>query len=105
MARISIPRSARAGEIVTVKTLFPHPMETGYRRDTLGAQIPRDIVAEFVCTYDGRPVFRAELQPGIAANPFFAFKLRADRSGTLEFRWTDQHGNTTVETRELAVTP
>lgn len=104
-ARISVPARASAGEIVDVKTLFSHPMETGYRRDTLGAPIPRNIVREFVCTYDGRVVFRAELEPGIAANPFFAFSLRADRSGELAFRWTDQDGVTTVETRALAVDP
>ena len=104
-ARISVPSRARAGEIINVKTLFSHPMETGYRRDAVGAPIPRDIVSEFICSYDGRTVFRAELKPGIAANPYFAFSVRADRSGTLTFRWTDQHGNTTVETRELSVDP
>ncbi len=104
-ARISVPSRARSGEIISIKTLFSHPMETGYRRDALGLAIPRDIVSEFVCSYDGRAVFRAELNPGIAANPFFAFSVRADRSGTLEFRWTDQDGNVTVETRELAVEP
>jgi sulfur-oxidizing protein SoxZ len=80
-------------------------MESGFRRDSSGAQIPRNILTEFVCLYNGRQAFRAELHPAIAANPFLAFHLRADVSGTLEFRWTDQRGEVTTETRNLVVEP
>ena len=104
-ARISAPPTARPGEIISIKTLISHPMETGHRRNSLGARIPRDILTEFVCLYNGRQAFRAVMHPAIAANPFLAFHLRADASGTLEFRWTDQHGGVTTETRDLVVKP
>jgi hypothetical protein len=55
------------------------------------------------CLLDGERVFRADLHPAMAANPFLAFRLRATRSGTLRFRWRDQHGEESVETRELVV--
>ena len=104
-ARISAPPTARPGEVISIKTLISHPMESGFRRDASGKQIPRNILTEFVCRYNGQQAFRAELHPAIAANPFLSFHLRADVSGTLEFRWTDQHGEVTSETREIVVEP
>jgi sulfur-oxidizing protein SoxZ len=88
-ALINVPRKARPGEVIEIKTLLSHPMETGYRRDNVGSPIPRDIISRFVCTYNGMEVFQADLFPAIAANPFLSFFMVAAESGTLEFRWTD----------------
>lgn len=101
--RIAVPARVAAGEVITIKTLVSHPMETGFRRDALGSPIPRNILTEFECRLDGERVFRADLHPAVAANPYLAFRLRATRSGTLRFSWRDQHGEETVETRELVV--
>lgn len=101
--RIAAPRRAGPGELIEIKTLIRHRMESGFRRDSLGQAVPRDILTDFRCRYDGREVFRAELFPAIAANPFLSFHLVADRSGVLEFRWTGQHGETFVDTREIEV--
>ena len=103
MIRISIPSTAREGEIVEIKAMIQHPMETGYRRDARGEVIPRDIINHFKCTYDGRTIFEARLYPGTAANPFLTFCTRATQTGTLEFTWTDQAGETWSATRELIV--
>ena len=78
-------------------------METGFRRDALGSPIPRNILTDFECRLDDAVVFRARLHPAVAANPFIAFHLRAERGGTLRFLWRDQHGEETVLTRELTV--
>ncbi len=102
-ARISVPATAARGEVITVKTLVSHPMETGFRRDALGTRIPRNILTQFECLLDDDTVFRADFHPAVSANPFLAFRLRAERSGTLTFRWRDQHGEVTVVTRELEV--
>ena len=67
--RIVVPAKARKGEVIEIKTLINHVMETGFRRDNVGKAIPRDIISRFVCTYNGDEVFRAELFPAIAANP------------------------------------
>ena len=101
--RISVPSRAARGDVITIKTLVSHPMETGFRRDALGSRIPRNILTEFECLLDGEPVFRAHFHPAVAANPYLAFHLRAQRSGTLLFRWVDQQGQETVATRELEV--
>lgn len=101
--RIAVPSRVARGEVITIKTLVSHPMETGFRRNAVGSPIPRNILTEFECLLDGTRVFRAALYPAVAANPFLAFRLRAEHSGVLLFRWRDQHGEETVVTRELVV--
>ena len=105
MARvlINLPESAERGEVIEIKTLIQHPMETGYRLDSNGAKIPRDIINHFTCTYNGEEVFRAELFPAIAANPFIAFSTVATQSGELAFSWTDDDGQTQTERRQIVV--
>ena len=105
MARvlINLPAQAKRGEIIEIKTLIAHPMETGYRLDNTGTAIARDIINRFVCTYNGEEVFRAEFFPAIAANPFIAFFTIATESGELAFSWTDDHGQTQSEIRQITV--
>ena len=101
--RIAAPAEAARGEIITIRTLIAHPMESGFRRDAAGAAIPRDILVRFECRLDDELVFAADLAPGTAANPYIAFRLRAERGGRLTFVWRDQHGNETRDARTLAV--
>ena len=102
-ALINVPSSARQGEIIQVKTLISHEMETGYRRTSLGAVIPRDILRLFVCSYNGQEVFRAQIHPAIAANPYFAFHTIATESGTLVFTWTGDNGFAATESVSIKV--
>jgi sulfur-oxidizing protein SoxZ len=102
-ALVNVPARARRGEIVEIKTLISHPMETGYRRSQLGTPIPRDIIRLFVCTYNGTEIFRAELHPAIAANPFFVFSTVATESGTIAFQWTGDNGFSATESAPIAV--
>jgi sulfur-oxidizing protein SoxZ len=102
-ALINVPARAKRGEIVEIKTLVSHPMETGYRRTQLGAPIPRDIIRLFVCTYNGTEVFRAELHPAIAANPFIVFSTVAIESGTIAFRWSGDNGFSVTESVPITV--
>ena len=102
-ALINVPARARRGEIVEIKTLVSHPMETGYRRTQMGELIPRDIIRAFVCTYNGAEVFRAELHPAISANPFFVFSMVATESGTLAFQWTGDNGFSVTESASITV--
>jgi sulfur-oxidizing protein SoxZ len=94
MARplINAPAKVKRGQIFEIKTLISHIMETGYRYSTTGARIPRDIVTFFSCNYNGEEIFRADLYPAIAANPFITFFTVATESGTLEFKWTGDNG-------------
>jgi sulfur-oxidizing protein SoxZ len=101
--RIKVPDNMKAGEIVEIKTLATHIMETGNRKDAAGNKIPRDIIHTFTATFEGAPVFSATLGPGIAANPYIAFYLKVPGRGTLELVWLDDDGTRTVETVPLNV--
>ncbi|WP_326542364.1 thiosulfate oxidation carrier complex protein SoxZ [Pseudorhodoferax sp.] len=100
MARtlIHIPPQLRRGEVFEVRTTIAHPMETGYRVDDGGKTVPRDIIRRFVCELDGRVVFSAALHPAIAANPYVAFFVRAQASGTLTLRWEGDNGFAQTQT-------
>ena len=101
--RISVPATAAPGEVVQIRTIASHPMESGFRRDVRGDIIPQDILVSFVCRYNGAEVFRTDFFPGTAANPYLTFFLIAETSGPIEFQWTDQHGTVTTEQRTLEV--
>jgi len=102
-ALIRVPAEVKKGEIFEIKTLISHAMETGVRRDNTGRLIPRDIINRFVCTYNGEEIFRADLFPAIAANPFLTFFTVARKSGELVFQWTDDHGTTQTEKAKITV--
>ena len=105
MARVvvNLPQRARRGEIIEIRTLAGHGMETGFRRTQLGELIPRDIITRFTCSYNGVEVFRAELHPAMAANPLIAFFTVATESGTLEFRWTGDNGFSATHSASITV--
>jgi sulfur-oxidizing protein SoxZ len=102
-ARIRLPATAKKGEAIEIKTLVTHTMESGQRRDAQNNVIPRKILNKFVCTYNGKEVFRADLAPAISANPYMAFFVTATESGTLDFVWTDDDGSTIKETAKITV--
>ncbi|MBX9739989.1 MAG: thiosulfate oxidation carrier complex protein SoxZ [Beijerinckiaceae bacterium] len=102
-ALINVPSKAKRGDIVEIKTLLSHPMETGFRTGVDGALVPREIINRFVCTYNGEVVFSAELFPAVSANPFISFTTVATDSGTLVFSWTDDQGKTQVQTAPISV--
>ncbi len=105
MARaiVNVPASAKKGEIITVKALVGHVMETGFRHTETGAAVPRDIIRSFVCSYNGVEVFRADFHPAVAANPLVEFSTVATESGTLEFRWTGDNGFSATERAQISV--
>jgi len=102
-AIVTVPPVARAGQVIEVRTLIAHPMETGHRADSNGQVMPRRIIRRFSCRLDGQLVFSAELHPAIAANPLVAFALRAQASGTLEFLWEGDEGFSHRQTAALRV--
>ena len=100
---LNVPKQVKRGEAFDVKLLISHPMESGQRRDNLGAIIPRDIINSFVCTFNGEDVLRADLFPAIAANPFLSFSVTVQESGTLAMTFTDDHGVVQTETASVTV--
>ncbi|MEE4301062.1 MAG: thiosulfate oxidation carrier complex protein SoxZ [Pseudomonadales bacterium] len=103
-ARVRVPETASVGERVEVRTLARHPMETGYRIDTRGARVPRNVIERFRCSVGGETVLEAELRPAIAADPYLAFAFRARRSGEVQLEWHEDRGAVLVERRPFEVT-
>lgn len=102
-ALVNMPRTARRGEVIEIRALIGHPMETGYRPGADGKVLARDILRRFSCRYNGEQVFGAELHPAISANPYIAFHTVATESGTLEFRWEGDKGFSHTETVTITV--
>jgi sulfur-oxidizing protein SoxZ len=103
-ALINCPKTARRGEVIEIKTLISHVMETGYRADAMGKVVPRDILRRFTCRYGGEEIFSVDLYPAVAANPFISFTTIATASGTLSFTWEGDNGFSQTETVAIIVT-
>ncbi|HEX6012214.1 MAG TPA: thiosulfate oxidation carrier complex protein SoxZ [Geminicoccaceae bacterium] len=101
--RVKLPASVGRGEIFQVQTLVAHPMENGRRRGLQGELVPRRIINRFTCTAGGTELFRAELHPSMAANPYLAFWCRLDRSSDLRFAWFDDDGGIYTATHRVEV--
>lgn len=101
--RIKIPKDAKKGEIIQIKTLISHPMESGQRKDAQGKTIPRKIINKFTCEFNGKPVFAASLEGAISANPYVQFNVRVDEEGVFRFAWTDDDGTVTTAEEKIAI--
>ena len=101
--RVRVPSKAKKGELLEIKTLISHDMEMGTRKDAQGKTIPRKIIKQFVCTFNGKPVFKSDWQPGISANPYIAFFAKVNESGTFEFAWHDDDGSVYKTTSKIEV--
>jgi sulfur-oxidizing protein SoxZ len=89
---INAPKSAKKGEVIELKALVLHPMETGFRPGANGRLIPRNIIERFSATWNGVEIFSMEFSPAISANPFVSFFAVATESGKIGFRWTGDEG-------------
>ncbi|MBY8977682.1 thiosulfate oxidation carrier complex protein SoxZ [Rhodobacteraceae bacterium NNCM2] len=91
--RVKVPKSASAGDVITVKTLISHPMESGQRKDKkTGELIPRKIINKFAVTFNGESVIDVAIEPAVSANPYFEFEMLVPEAGTIRFEWTDDDG-------------
>ena len=100
--RVRVPRTARAGEAVEIRTLIEHPMETGLRQEG-GRVVPRDLLNRMVVRVNGSVALQAELRNGSSANPFHVFFLRLDRSSDIEFTFSDERGRSVSSTARITV--
>ena len=101
--RLSVPKDVQAGDVIELKALIRHNMESGYRLTPDGKPIPRNILTHFECRLDETVIFSAEFHPGVSANPLIKFFLQADKSGTLTFTWTEQTGQVFEKSADLIV--
>lgn len=101
--RVKVPKTAKAGETIVIKTLISHEMESGQRKDKDGKVIPRKIINKFICEFNGQPVFSCDIDPAISANPYFEFSAKMTESGTFKFSWVDDDGATYTDEQAIEV--
>ena len=101
--RVKVPKSAKAGEVIVIKTLISHTMESGQRKDSEGKVIPRKIINKFTCEFNGTKVFECDVDPAISANPFFEFTAKVNESGTFKFSWVDDDGTVYTDEKKIEV--
>jgi sulfur-oxidizing protein SoxZ len=93
MSRVRVPPKAAKGEVIEIRAVITHPMESGQRVNEVGKRVPRKIINRFVCSYNGVEVFAADWFPAVTANPYLSFHTVATESGTLTFTWVDDDGS------------
>ena len=102
---MKVPKTAAVGEVITIKTLISHPMESGQRKNKkTGDLYPRKIINRFVVTFEGEPVFAANIEPAVSANPYFRFSMKLPGPGTMRFEWTDDDGTVYDLEKQIKVT-
>lgn len=93
--RMKVPETASAGDVITIKVLANHLMESGHRVGGDGKLIPRKIINKFDFYFNDNVVFGCDIGTGVAANPFFEFRMKIQESGVCKFIWTDDDGSIT----------
>jgi sulfur-oxidizing protein SoxZ len=101
--RVKVPSSATKGEVIVIKTLISHKMESGQRKDKAGKVIPRMIINKFTAKFNGTTVFSTDILPAVSANPFLEFKFKASESGEFEFIWVDDAGKSYSAKKKITV--
>ncbi len=75
-------RATLAGDMVDVKVLMTHDMETGQRKDAkTGQLIPANFVQEVSATLNGKTVLDSQWSQAISKNPFLGFKVKGAKAG------------------------
>ncbi len=103
-ARVRVPPKAKKGEVIEIRAVITHPMESGQRVNETGQRIARKIINRFVCSYNGVEVFAGDWFPAITANPYLSFHTVATESGTLTFAWVDDDGQVYSASAPIEVT-
>ena len=101
--RVKVPKTAAAGDEITIKTLISHKMESGQRKDDDGNIIPRSIINRFTCDFNGENVVDVTLEPAISTNPYLEFEALVPEAGEFKFTWYDDDGSIYEESKKIAI--
>lgn len=101
--RLKVPTTAKVGEVIVIKSLINHPMESGQRKSPDGKVIPRKIINKFECAFNGKPVFACDIEPAVSNNPYIQFNVKMTESGKFTFKWLDDDGTTYEASSDITV--
>ncbi|MCA2998697.1 MAG: thiosulfate oxidation carrier complex protein SoxZ [Burkholderiales bacterium] len=87
-------RAQMAGNMVEVRVLMAHEMETGQRRDAAGKTVPAWFIQSVTATCNGKTVLSAQWGPAVSKNPFLSFRFSGAKAGDkVIVTWTDNKGD------------
>jgi sulfur-oxidizing protein SoxZ len=101
--RVKVPKSAKAGEVIVIKALISHKLESGQRKDAEGKLIPRSIINRFTCDFNGANVVDVAIEPAVSTNPYFEFAAKIDAAGDMKFTWFDDDGSVYEDTKAIEI--
>lgn len=101
--RVRVPKTASKDEVITIKSLISHTMESGQRKDKDGNAIPRSIINRFTVEFNGQSVLDMVLEPAISANPYIEFQAKVPESGEFKFTWYDDDGSIYEDAQAITV--
>ncbi|MFN3971271.1 MAG: thiosulfate oxidation carrier complex protein SoxZ [Gemmobacter sp.] len=101
--RVKVQKTAKAGEIINIKALISHLMESGQRKGSDGNLIPRSIINRFTCDLNGVNIIDVAIDPAVSTNPYFEFEARIDATSDVNFTWYDDDGSIYTNTQKVEV--
>jgi len=91
-------RAKADGDVVEVKVLMSHIMETGQRKTPAGEPIPAHFIQMVNVSCKERSVLSAQWGPAVSANPFLAFKFTGGQKGEkVKVTWVDNKGDSRTD--------
>lgn len=91
-------RAAVAGDVVEVKILMRHDMESGQRKDSAGKIIPAHYIKTLEAKWKDKVVFGASFGPSVSKDPFLSFKFKGAAKGDkVAVTWVDTKGDTRTD--------
>lgn len=87
-------RATLSGDMVEVKILMAHEMETGQRKDAKGEIVPAHFIQNVTATCNGKTVLSAQWGTAVAKNPFLSFRFAGGKPGDkIVITWVDNKGD------------
>lgn len=82
-------------DVVEVKLMVKHVMETGLRKDESGNYILAHYIETLVARCNDKVVLDAQLGMAVSQNPYIAFNFKGAAKGDrIEVSWRDNLGDT-----------
>ena len=101
--RVKVPKKAAAGDVITIKSLISHKMESGQRKGDDGNLIPRSIINRFTADFNGQNVIDVTIEPAVSTNPYFEFEAMVPEAGEFKFTWYDDDGSVYETAKKIAI--
>jgi sulfur-oxidizing protein SoxZ len=91
-------RAVQVKDLIEVKLMIRHPMESGLRKDENGKKIPAHFIETLEVKCKDKLVFDAYLGMAVSENPFLQFSFKDGAKGDmLEVTWKDNRGDTRTD--------